>query len=87
AVNLASRLESLNKDHGTRILISEATRSQLTTPVPTRLIGDVKVKGKSQAVVVYEVTAGAPRREAGAARPAQHAPDGGRPAGVEGAGT
>lgn len=55
AVNLASRLESLNKEHGTGILISEATRAALTTTVNTRLIGEVKVKGKSQAVVVHEV--------------------------------
>jgi adenylate cyclase len=55
AVNLGSRLESLNKDYGTRILISESTRSQLRTPVPTRLIGPVVVKGRGQPVVVYEV--------------------------------
>ena len=29
-VNLGSRLESLNKDYGTRIIISDATRTQLT---------------------------------------------------------
>jgi len=56
AVNLGSRLESLNKDYGTRILISDATRSRLTIPVETRFIGDVKVKGKTQAVPVYTVT-------------------------------
>ena len=29
AVNLGSRLESLNKEYGTRIIISDATRRQL----------------------------------------------------------
>jgi adenylate cyclase len=55
AVNLGSRLESLNKEYGTRILISEATRSRLKQPVRTRLIGDVKVKGKHEAVQVHEL--------------------------------
>lgn len=55
AVNLGSRLESLNKDYGTRILISQATKDRLTRPVATRLVGEVTVKGRKQAVVVYEV--------------------------------
>ncbi|MFI5177394.1 MAG: CHASE2 domain-containing protein [Vicinamibacterales bacterium] len=55
AVNLGSRIESLNKDYGTRILISEATKDRLTMPVATRLVGPVTVKGRTQPVVVYEV--------------------------------
>jgi adenylate cyclase len=55
AVNLASRLESLNKEYGTRILISDGTRTRLTIPVRTRPIGDVAVKGRAQRVMVYEV--------------------------------
>ena len=55
SVNLGSRLESLNKEYGTRILISQMTKDQLRTPVPTRLIGPVVVKGRTQPVVVYEV--------------------------------
>lgn len=57
AVNLGARLESLNKEYGTRILISEATRVQLTRPVVTREIGAVTVKGRTKAVVVHEVIA------------------------------
>ena len=55
AVNLGSRIESLNKEYGTRILISQATKDRLTTEVETRLIGEVPVKGREQHVVVYEV--------------------------------
>ena len=33
AVNLGSRLESLNKEYGTRIIISDATRRQLKGPI------------------------------------------------------
>lgn len=55
AVNLASRLESLNKEYGTRIIISDATRSRLTKAFSLRPLGDVVVKGKSQPVAVFEV--------------------------------
>jgi adenylate cyclase len=54
-VNLGARLESLNKDYKTRIIISEATRARLTVDVPTRPLGDVVVKGKSKAVQIFEV--------------------------------
>ena len=55
AVNLGSRLESATKEHHARILISEATRALLTTPVKTREIGPIAVKGKTQMVTVHEV--------------------------------
>lgn len=58
AVNLAARLESATKDHGARILISEAVRSRLTAGVETREIGAISVKGKAQPVVVHEVVGG-----------------------------
>jgi adenylate cyclase len=55
AVNLGARIESLNKDYGTRILISEATKARLTQPFTTRPLGQVVVKGKTQAVAIHEV--------------------------------
>ena len=61
AVNLASRLESLNKDYGTRIIISDATRRQLRTPWPVRPLGAVVVKGKSVPVDIFEVVIEATR--------------------------
>jgi adenylate cyclase len=56
AVNLGSRLESLNKQSGTRIIISDATRSKLTGRYTFRPLGDVVVKGKTQPVAIFEVT-------------------------------
>lgn len=59
-VNLGARLESLNKDYKTRIIISEATRSRLTREFDIRPLGDVVVKGKSKAVQIFEVKVPAP---------------------------
>ena len=55
AVNLGSRLESLNKQYGTRIIISEATRARLTGRYEVRALGDVVVKGKTRPVAIFEV--------------------------------
>jgi class 3 adenylate cyclase/GAF domain-containing protein len=57
AVNLASRVESLTKNYGVSLLITEQTYSRLSNPnnYTIRIIDTVKVKGKSQAVTVYEV--------------------------------
>jgi adenylate cyclase len=73
-VNLGSRLESLNKECGTRILISEATRARLTSPVATRSVGEVTVKGRAQPVVVHEVLSEHAPPAAGAASPSQEPP-------------
>jgi adenylate cyclase len=55
AVNLGARLESLNKDYGTRIIISEATRIRLKGRYDIHPLGDVIVKGKSKPVAIFEV--------------------------------
>ncbi len=55
AVNLGSRIESLNKQYGTTILISESTVKELKHQYDLRTLGDVVVKGKTQAVAIFEV--------------------------------
>ncbi len=55
AVNLASRLEGLNKVYGTEILISEGTASHLDSRYLIRELDRVRVKGKHQAICLYEL--------------------------------
>jgi len=55
SVNLGARLESLNKEYGTRIIISEATRDALPGRYQLRPLGDVVVKGKTRPVAIFEV--------------------------------
>lgn len=57
AVNIASRLETLTKYYGVSLLISHHTLANLQYPTNynLRFIEQVKVKGKSQAVAVFEV--------------------------------
>jgi adenylate cyclase len=59
-VNLGSRLESLNKDYGTRIIVSDATRSLLPGTYEMRPLGDVVVKGKTRPVAIFEVVVSSP---------------------------
>ena len=53
-VNLGSRLESLNKYYGTRILISDTAYEACKHLVFCRQLDTIQVKGKSQAVTIYE---------------------------------
>jgi adenylate cyclase len=56
-VNLASRLESINKLYGTRLLISDATRSLLPQgKYHMRRVDAARLKGKDQAAELYEVS-------------------------------
>jgi adenylate cyclase len=54
-VNLASRLEGLNKEFKTSIIISEFTRAQLGDVATVRPLGGVKVKGKTIETMVFEL--------------------------------
>ena len=55
AVNLASRLEGLNKQFGTSVIISEATRQRLGDSASVKPLGGVTVKGKTEETTVYEL--------------------------------
>ena len=55
AVNLASRLEGINKQYGSDVIISESTARQLPEDVVTRELDKVRVKGKYTPVTIYEV--------------------------------
>ena len=54
-VNLASRLESANKEFHTGIIVSEFTLAKLGDRFDVRALGDVKVKGKERPVAIYEL--------------------------------
>jgi adenylate cyclase len=54
-VNTASRLESLNKELGTNMIISASTYAFVKELVEVRLLPPVTVKGKAEPLTVYEV--------------------------------
>jgi adenylate cyclase len=54
AVNLASRLEGINKQFGTYTIISRSTMEQMAGLFPVRELAKVAVVGRKEPVVVYE---------------------------------
>jgi adenylate cyclase len=65
-VNLASRLESLNKDFHTRLLMSEATQKELGSGIQTTFLAAAPVRGKTAPINLYTVTSVAPSSAAAA---------------------
>jgi class 3 adenylate cyclase len=51
-VNLASRL-SLNKEHKTKLQMSEATRSRLADTIGTTHLGAIPVRGKAAPIDLF----------------------------------
>ena len=54
-VNIAARLEALNKAYGTRICISHAVYREAGNALCVRPLGEVLVKGRRSRIVVYEL--------------------------------
>ncbi|TAK05014.1 adenylate/guanylate cyclase domain-containing protein [Patescibacteria group bacterium] len=59
AVNLGSRLEGLNKDYGTEIIVSESTKKLIGHGYLLRPLDRVAVKGKKEPIDIFEVVCGA----------------------------
>ena len=53
AVNLAARLEQLNKRYASSLLIDEATIERLSVPMSIEFVDEVKIRGKKRFVRVY----------------------------------
>jgi adenylate cyclase len=56
-VNVAARLESANKQYGTRLLLSEATWQMARDAIETRELDSIQVVGKSEPVRIFELLA------------------------------
>jgi class 3 adenylate cyclase len=54
-VNLAARLEELNKQYGTRILVSQSTREAGGDGCVFQPLGSVVVRGRSDAVAIFSI--------------------------------
>jgi adenylate cyclase len=52
-VNLSSRLESLNKEYKTRMLVSETTYESVKDRIPMVCLGQVQVRGKAVPMNIY----------------------------------
>ncbi|MGQ0735731.1 MAG: CHASE2 domain-containing protein [Acidobacteriota bacterium] len=75
-VNLASRLEGVNKVYGTLIIIGEDTWAQVRDQFEARELDWIRVKGKTRPVAIYELAAEAGRLDDHRVRAFRHFADG-----------
>lgn len=54
-VNLSSRLESVTKEYGCDIILSEYTYNHCSDRIIVRELDKIRVKGKNNAVKIYEL--------------------------------
>ncbi|WP_188612953.1 adenylate/guanylate cyclase domain-containing protein, partial [Chelatococcus reniformis] len=54
-INLASRLEGINKTYGTAILVSQTTAARCGDAFAFRKVDTVQAKGRTESVTVYEL--------------------------------
>jgi adenylate cyclase len=54
-VNLASRLEGVNKQFGTKVIVSETTYLQAKDRIEARELDLIAVKGKEKPIRIYEL--------------------------------
>ena len=73
SVNLAARLEGLNKEYGTTILVSEAVRDRAAHRFRFKAVASVVAKGMTAETEVYELVE--ELREDAAVRPSPSSPD------------
>ncbi|MDH3762181.1 MAG: HAMP domain-containing protein [Gammaproteobacteria bacterium] len=64
AVNLAARLEAMNKEYGTRLLMSESSVSHLPED-ELEAIGETTARGQTQSIKLYTLAALAGERQPG----------------------
>ena len=62
SVNLAARLEGLNKEYDTRILVSDAVRRRVEHRFHFRPIASVIAKGMTTETLVFELVDGIPSK-------------------------
>jgi class 3 adenylate cyclase len=62
AVNLAARLEALNKEHGSRLLVSESTAKQISESGLLQ-VGETSVRGQTRSIRLFSLERYYPRTE------------------------
>lgn len=55
SVNVASRLEQVNKTYGTKIIVSQSTYQKVADEFSFRPLEKVAVRGRTQSIMVYEL--------------------------------
>lgn len=55
-VNVASRLEGVNKEYGTQIIIGESTKNKLIGKYNLKHLGTAQVKGKEEKISIFTIS-------------------------------